>query len=160
MIRLKKVLVATDLSPLSEYAIQHGCELAKQFGAELHLLTVVTYPFSQFAKECQQDYGRSIEDCEAQHLAECEQRLRAISVAPLDETKVTRIAKQGFPVAEIVRYVQTHTTDLLILGTHGLTGLRHVLMGSVAEEIVRTAPCPVLTVRDQSHRHEAVTDGN
>ena len=58
MIRLNTILVATDLSPLSEIAVRHGCELAKQFGARVHLLTVVVYPFTDFAKECQKDYGR------------------------------------------------------------------------------------------------------
>lgn len=155
MIGIHRILVATDLSPLSECAVQDGCQLAKQFGAELHLLTVVSYPFSEFAQQCQQDYGKSIEDCEAEHYAHAEEQLRAIDVAPVDKARVTRVARKGFPIAEIQRYATTQKADLLILGTHGLTGFKHVFVGSVAEAIVRTAHCPVLTVRDHTHQYES-----
>lgn len=151
MIRLKTMLVATDLSPLSECAVRHGCELAKQFGAQLHLLTVASYPFSEFAQECQKDYGRSIDECETEYFTAAEKRLSKIDVTPLEESQVTKETIKGFPVAEILRYSKANSIDLLLLGTHGLTGLQHVFMGSVAEMIVRTAPCPVLTVRDSQH---------
>lgn len=157
MIRLKTILVATDLSPLSECAVQHGCELAKQFGADLHLLTVVSYPFSEFAQECQKDYGRSIDDCEAEHFAAAEKQLSQIDVSQLDESRVKRVTQKGFPIAEILRYAQASTADLLLVGTHGLTGLQHVFMGSVAEMIVRMAECPVLTVRDAQHHFVPVS---
>ncbi len=155
MISLKKILVATDLSPLSVCAVQHGCELARQFAAELHLVTVVSFPFSEFARECQKDYDRSIDECEAEHFAAAEAKLDEIDVAPLEESKVTRVAQKGFPVSEILSYARTQDVDLLVLGTHGLTGLQHVFMGSVAEQIVRSAPCPVLTVRDRAHQFVA-----
>ena len=153
MIRLNTILVATDLSPLSEFAVKHGCELAKQFGASVHLLTVVVYPFTDFAKECQKDYGRSIDDCEAEHFAAAEKQLSEINISPLDESQVTRCAVKGFPAEQIRQYAETKQADLLVLGTHGLTGLKHVFMGSVAEMIVRTAPCPVLTLRDPKHQY-------
>lgn len=152
MIQLKKILVPTDLSPLSQCAVAHGCELAKQFGAEVHLLTVTSYPFSEFAQECQADYGRSIDDCEAEFFAAAEKQLAQVDVAPLEESRVIRVAQKGFPVAEIQRYAQANHVDLLVLGTHGHTGLKHVFMGSIAETVVRTAPCPVLTVRDPEHQ--------
>lgn len=156
MIRLKTILVATDLSPLSECAVKHACELARQFRADLHLLTVASYPFSEFAQECQQDYERSIDDCEAEYFAAAETKLSEIDVGPLDESRVTRVTQKGFPIAEILRYAQTQKADLLVLGTHGLTGLQHVFMGSVAETILRTASCPVLTVRDAEHHFVAM----
>jgi universal stress protein A len=59
---------------------------------------------------------------------------------------------EGSPKAEIVRYARKQDIDLIVLATHGRTGLSHVLMGSVAESIVRTAPCPVLTVRPEGHQ--------
>lgn len=152
MIQLKTILVATDLSPLSECAVRHGCELAKQFGAQLRLLTVASYPFSEFAEECQKDYGRSIDECEAEYFTAAEERLSKIDVRPLDESQVTRETIKGFPIAEILRYAEGKNVDLLLLGTHGLTGLQHVFMGSVAEVIVRKATCPVLTVRDSQHQ--------
>jgi nucleotide-binding universal stress UspA family protein len=137
MIRLKTILVATDLSPLSECAVRHGCELAKQFAADLHLLTVASYPFSDFAQECQKDHGRSIDECEAEHFAAAEAQLSEIDVAPLHQSWVTRVTQKGFPIAEILRYAQANKADLLILGTHGLTGLQHIFMG--CDPVVRRA---------------------
>jgi nucleotide-binding universal stress UspA family protein len=152
MIGLRTILVATDLSSLSNCAVRYGCELAGPFRANVHLLTVVSYPFSEFVQECRKDYGRSIDEFEAQLYAAAETRLSEIDAVPLEESQVTRVVEQGFPVETILRYAESSQADLLVLGTHGLTGLKHVLMGSVAETIVRTASCPVLTVRDPVHQ--------
>jgi nucleotide-binding universal stress UspA family protein len=62
------------------------------------------------------------------------------------------IVEGGSPKVEIINYARTHNIDLIVLSTHGRTGLTHVIMGSVAESIVRTAPCPVLTMRPDGHQ--------
>lgn len=66
--------------------------------------------------------------------------------------KVVKAMVEGSPKVEIIGYARKHNIDLIVIATHGRTGLAHVLMGSVAESIVRTAPCPVLTVRPEGHQ--------
>ena len=68
-----------------------------------------------------------------------------------DLVNVVRHVDTGVPFLEVIRYAREHDIDLIVLGTHGRTGLVHMLMGSVAEKIVRKAPCPVLTVRPEGH---------
>jgi nucleotide-binding universal stress UspA family protein len=65
---------------------------------------------------------------------------------------VVKSVKVGSPIVEIVRYTREHEIDLIVIGTHGRTGLPHVLLGSVAENVVRKAGCPVLTVRAAGHQ--------
>ena len=66
--------------------------------------------------------------------------------------KMIRVVVEGSPKLEIIQYARDQNIDLIVLATHGRTGLRHVIMGSVAETVVRTAPCPVLTVRSEGHQ--------
>lgn len=157
MLDLKHIVVATDLSPLSLCAVRYGCQLAKQFNAHLDLLNVVSHPFSQFAMECRTDFEASFEDCERECREAAETALSEVSIDPLtDDSNITRIVLMGTPISEILQYAKQKNADLLIAGTHGHSGLTHVLMGSVAERIVRHAPCPVLTIRDPQHRFSSV----
>lgn len=151
MIQLKKIVVATDLSELSMCAVRHGCEIARQFGAELHLLTVSVYPFVDYIAQYEGIPCMSIDECEQELNDKCMERLNAVDVAPISDDSVVRIVKQGFIAEEVRKYCQHISADMLVAGTHGHTGLKHVLLGSIAEELVRTAPCPVLTVRDKAH---------
>jgi nucleotide-binding universal stress UspA family protein len=66
--------------------------------------------------------------------------------------KVVQAVVEGSPKAEIVRYARTHEIDVIVLATHGRSGLAHVIIGGVAGSVVRTAPCPVLAVRPEGHR--------
>ena len=68
---------------------------------------------------------------------------------------IVKVVRQGPPFLEIVRYAQEANIDLIVLGTHGRGGLAHMLLGSVAEKVVRKAPCPVLTVRHPEHEFVA-----
>ena len=148
MIDLKQIVVATDLSENSMHAVQYGCGLAAQFGAQIHLLHVVCYPFADFAEQCQKDYGRTFDDYQRDYEQAARDGLNRISIDPLtDSGNVTRVAQCGFPVSDISQYAGDTNSDLLILGTHGRTGVKHALMGSVCESVVRRAQCPVLTVR-------------
>ena len=139
------IVIATDLSDSSLRAVQYGCGLAGQFGAEVHLLHVVHYPYAEFAKACDQNFCSTFDEYEEQHAESAAQALSRVDVAPLSD--VTRVARSGFPVADIPRYADEVHADLLVLGTHGWTGLTHALMGSVCEAVVRRAKCPVLSVR-------------
>ena len=150
MIRIQRILVPTDFSEFSKHSIRYGCELARKFEAELHLLNVVEdiYPIIP-------EPGTPV-PINGEYLAGLkESSERAIQRIPGDELAqgltIKREVLSGTPFLEIIRYARKHEIDLIVLGTHGRSGLVHALMGSVAEKIVRKSPCPVLTVRPEGH---------
>ena len=150
MIKLKRVLCPTDFSEFSHKSVHYGCELAAAFGAELHLLHVLQdynavapatgESFAVFTDWLPQMTKHAKEEMARIPGPEWEPRLR-----------VERSTRVGGTVDEIVKYAKEHDIDLIVQSTHGRTGLTHFLMGSVAESIVRYAPCPVLTVRHPEH---------
>ena len=150
MIQLKRVLVPTDFSEFSRTALTYGCEFAAAFGAELHLLHVVQdvvglVPEPGLAFPPPGNYMAELQASAEQALA------RLPGIPGMEGLNVARATRQGAPFVEIIRYARESDVDLIVLGTHGRTGLAHVLLGSVAERVVRKAPCPVLTVRPSGH---------
>ena len=145
--KFQNIVVGTDLSPASLPAVTHACELAHQLGARLHIVHVAMLPFLDFIEQVQQDFEQTIEACEQQNIAIMQQKLLELDTAPLPADRATRVVLQGIPVTQVLQYVRSHAADLLILGTHGYTGLKHALMGSTAERLVRECSCPVLTFR-------------
>lgn len=144
MINLKTILVPSDFSECSDAAIRYGLELARRFDAKLHLLHVVMDPATQpWAAE-----GLSIPMLEsvAQWQKDAHQRLAA-SVPAADAGRATVVTTIATPYQEILRYAAENAVDLIVMGTHGRSGMSHMLLGSIAERVVRRAPCPVLTVR-------------
>ncbi|HWL09340.1 MAG TPA: universal stress protein [Planctomicrobium sp.] len=150
MIRLSKILVPTDFSEFSKHALQYGCELARRFGAELTLLHVVEDIYPLVADPgvmvgSTMDFVGDLQQSAEKGLA---------GFVPddwCDGLIVHRQVVVGVPFMEIVRCANEQQMDLIIVTTHGRTGLAHVLLGSVAEKIVRRSPCPVLTVRPEGH---------
>lgn len=151
MIELKRILLPTDFSEYSKTAINYACAFADQFGAELHLLHVLQdlvalVPEPELAIPPPGDYLKELQES-------CERALdQLLDPAWEAEHKVVRATRQGPPFLEIVRYAKEEDIDLIVIGTHGRSGLAHVLLGSVAERVVRKAPCPVLTVRPSDHQ--------
>jgi nucleotide-binding universal stress UspA family protein len=156
MIALTSVLVPTDFSDASETALLYAKAFARAFGASLHVLHVVQEPFSQpWAVEA---HGFALATMQEDWMREAKARIQTI-LAP-DEPGTYRaelVTVLGHPVVEILDYAASHAIDLIVMGTHGRGPLGHMLMGSVAERIVRKAPCPVLTVR-HSAREFVVPD--
>jgi len=148
MITLKKILVPTDFSECSEAAMRYGFELAHTFDATLHLLHVVEDPST--TPWGAEGFALSIGDVLRQFQDEARKRLRA-SVADSDRGRVVVFCPIAAPVPEILRYAQDQSVDLIVMGTHGRGPVAHALIGSVAERVVRRAPCPVLTVRQAQH---------
>ena len=147
MIRLNRVLVPTDFSEHSKSAVRYGCELASKFGADLHLLHVVEQLPVMYSEG-----AIFTPETEAELLAEATNLLdRTPEDIDVTSLKVTRATLQGHPLVEITRYAKENEIDLIVIGTHGRTGLVHMLLGSVAEKVVRKAPCPVLTVHHPEH---------
>ena len=142
---VKKILVPTDFSPPAAGAVEQAVMFANIYGASLTLFHVYGLPPPMV--DGADAYGKDVE----QALAEGAERSltalrdelrRRFPDAPVTETK----AVLGFAADEIVGEARRGDFDLIVMGTHGRTGFRHMLLGSVAERVVRTAPVPVLTV--------------
>ncbi|HZY86563.1 MAG TPA: universal stress protein [Gemmataceae bacterium] len=150
MIDLRRILVPTDFSKSSANALTYAAAFAEKFGAEILLLHVVqdlalfipeavlvapppAPPVEQFAAAARAALGRVIADL----------RPPGLTVRPE--------VVEGTPYEEIVRFARERDVDLIVIGTHGHTGLAHILLGGVTDKVVRRAPCPVLTVRHPEH---------
>lgn len=149
-IQIRRILLPTDFSPCSDAAVKYACELATRFDAQLHILhTLEIHP------SLTPEFGMGL--VLPQYLKESRAAADKLLAAVLDpkwaaDRTVVRTVVEGSPRVEIVRYAREHDIDLIVLSTHGRTGLPHVILGSVAENVVRTAPCPVLTVRPKGHQ--------
>jgi nucleotide-binding universal stress UspA family protein len=131
MIRVQKILYATDFSSYSNQAYFHAVALAENHGASLTVLFVLPSNWS----------GEDVEDRDYW-------RQQLEQIRPLDPgIRVRHVLLDGDPAAEIVRYAQEMNMDLIVMGTHGRTGLERLLMGSVAEKVMRQATCSVLVVK-------------
>ena len=146
MIAIKKILVATDFGPASETALGYGRALALQFNAGLHVLHVM----ESVAMTAATEYGFSGLPVEYQLEMEAAARKRTEEDRRLMNA-TAMVVRHNTPAAAIVEYARTNHIDLIVLGTHGRGALGHLFMGSVAERVVRTAPCPVLAVRNPEH---------
>jgi nucleotide-binding universal stress UspA family protein len=151
MIRIQHVLVATDFGEPSEAALDYGREVARAFGSTLHVLHVANSVSMQYGGEA---YSVVLPELQDEIEAAARQKLDA-ALSQEDRTilhaKPVVVAATG-KAAAIVDYASQHHIDLIVMGTHGGGFFSHVLMGSVAERVVRTAPCPVLTVHHPEHR--------
>jgi nucleotide-binding universal stress UspA family protein len=150
MIKMNKVLVATDFSDASQSALLYGREFARTFGAALHVLHVTENPVVWTgAESVGVDWVRVRADLEegAQNVLN-----RIVTAEDRVQLKaVTAVLSGNSPAFEIADYAKREGIDLIVMGTHGRGMVGHVLMGSVAEKVVRIAPCPVLTVRYPEH---------
>jgi nucleotide-binding universal stress UspA family protein len=143
MITLKKILCPIDHSECSYRALQYAISLALKDEAKLYLMHVVDsrpydteiYKFSSFKAE-NIDMQKIHADL-----------IKSLPEGTTDVLEVETIAVSGIPFHEIINAATEINVDLIVIGTHGRTGLSHVMLGSVAEKVVRKAPCPVLTVR-------------
>jgi len=147
MIQLKRILAPTDFSKYSDNALKYACAFAEQFKAELHLLYVVQDIVAGMPEPGM--FVPPLDNMMVELEKSGREQLQTRPPASL-ATKLTVIREvcHGSPFVEIVRYAKSHNIDLIVAGTHGRSGLAHVLLGSVAERIVRKAPCPVLTVKE------------
>jgi nucleotide-binding universal stress UspA family protein len=146
-IRIQRILLPTDFSPHSATATLYACELATKFEAEMHLLHTLEIhlaPTPEFVMGI--NLPQYIQESKA---AAVNALSRVLDPQWAASHKVVQAVVEGSPKVEIVRYARQEQIDLIVLATHGRTGLAHLLIGSVAENVVRTAPCPVLTVRPE-----------
>jgi nucleotide-binding universal stress UspA family protein len=143
----KKIVCPIDFSEYSSEIVAYAVSIAKKFDAELHLFHVIPNlnyftPYESFltpenlvaiekniGTEVDRDFGKIMEKI---------------------DIPVKKIIKTGVTFVEIIDYVKTEGIDLIVMGTHGRSGIEHILIGSVAEKVVRKAPCPVLTIRPKN----------
>ena len=147
MIQIRRILVPTDFSPHSRRALAWATTLARPFAAEIVILHVMEPPL---APAVPIGIGgaaiASITDEMRRYLGD---QLDELARADVPQgVNVRPSLREGRAFVEILAAVHDETVDLVVLGTHGYTGLRHVLLGSTAERVVRRSPVPVLTVRD------------
>ena len=147
MIPPKTVLVATDFSDASGLALIYARDLARRCGSALHLLHVVTD--ADVSPGTEALWGFS--EAEVQRRWVDEAKAKLAGLCPADEQTalpVRTTVEIGPPADGIVRYAGEHRIDLIVMGTRGRGAVQQLLLGSVAADVVRRAPCPVLTVRD------------
>ena len=146
----KNILVPTDLSENAEAAVDYACELASQLGATVHLLNVIGIP------------ALGVPELGVALTATMIDSLIADNQKALDELAARKrplasigqvVLKTGDARDMIDQTAEELGADLIVLGTHGRRGVSRVLLGSVAESVVRTAPCPVLTIRHKDAKH-------
>lgn len=152
MIDLKTILCPTDFSEASRPATDYALEFAKAFGAELHLLYVIEDPILYSPSFG----GYAPKPGELESFAQTGLE-NWILPDDLGDVTVAYRWVHGRAFAQILRDAAQHDIDLIVMGTHGRGFLPHLLMGSVAERVVRSAPCPVLTVRTTDFAYEALS---
>jgi universal stress protein A len=148
---IREILVPTDFSECARKALQYAIPLAKQHHANITLLHVtapVPYPGGEYV-------GPDYMTVETELRASSEKKLKQLAAAEVPHEITARcIAESGSAANAIVENATKIPADLIVISTHGHSGLKHVFLGSVAEHVVRRAPCPVLVVRE--HEREIV----
>jgi nucleotide-binding universal stress UspA family protein len=152
---IRKVLIPTDLSELSLAAMEYAASISETYGAEIYVLYVIEGdPHLAFPL-----VDRYSETALKDEIEEARKKLHAFVYWKMVElSDVTEVVRRGKASVEIPRFAHDEGIDLIIMATHGRTGLAHVLMGSVAEKVVRTSPVPVVTVKPKQLRSSLLTE--
>jgi universal stress protein A len=144
-IPLDRILVPTDFSEKARMALSYGVTLAERFGSTLHVLHVVEAVMD--VSPLPQEFGARDELDRAIVESAWDELNQLLPADDRKRLKVEFAIEWGVPFTEIIRYVRARQIELIAMGTHGSGDVKHLILGSVAENVVRTAPCPVLTVR-------------
>ena len=143
-IDVRRILVPVDFSKHAEAVVAWAAHLAEEHGSEIVLLHVYHLPveFQQMeGAYLPGDFWNSVKEDAKQQLESLGDQLRAQGLS------VTEITREGYPATVIEEEVERRQADMIVIGSRGRTGLKHMLLGSIAERVVQKAPCPVLTVK-------------
>lgn len=152
MLTLRHILVPLDFSACSEAALPYTASLARKYGAKVTLLHVI--PTQMYAVG-EADFWQLSDQVLTTLEQEARQKFAAVfSPAEREQLEVAEKVTQGVPFAEIIEEAKEQAVDLIVMATHGRAGVSHLILGSVTEQVVRQAPCPVLTVRPDAERVE------
>jgi nucleotide-binding universal stress UspA family protein len=144
MPEIRRIVCPVDFSEASEYALDYASDFASRLGARIdlvHVYQLPTYALPDGAVFTGADFENKLTGELQKQLDEITERTRKRGLET--ESQLLR----GVPHKEIVRFAQDQEADLVVMGTHGRAGIEHILLGSVAERVVRTSPIPVVTVR-------------
>jgi len=150
-IELKRILCPVDFSDNSLHALDYAIALAQSQGAELQLLHVVQPSLLSASMDpFLPEYDMTVME---NYMDACKRQLAELTDQVIEKShaQTTSELRTGTPFMEIVTAAREKESDLIVVGTHGRTGLAHAMIGSVAEKVVRKAPCPVLTVKHPEH---------
>jgi nucleotide-binding universal stress UspA family protein len=152
MVPVRRILFPTDFSEYADHAWSYALTFAQEFGAEVHLLHVVTPP-PRLAEAYAVNFDpeKMVQALAGEANATMDRMVEAAASWGLVFRREVRV---GVDFREIIDYAAKHDIDLIVMATHGRTGLAHALLGSVAERVVRKAPCPVLTVKHPALKFE------
>jgi len=147
--KIRRLMFATDFSPCSQEALAHARYLATELGAEVNVVHVFERPFFIEAGvshrlQLRHDVDQWIQEAKDEAKRRLESLANELRIKGLT---VTVAFREGIPFVEILKEADEWRADLIVMGTHGRTGVAHALIGSVAERVVERAPCAVLTVR-------------
>lgn len=153
MLALQDLLIARDFSPASDRALRHAMDLAARTGATLHVL---------YARILHREATEPVEDVSpAEGVDRVREELKqdaSVSAEAIETVSVQEEVRQDvYPAPSILNYISDAEVDMITLGTHGRRGPRRLMMGSVAEEVVRRAPCPVLTLRNEDGEGNSIS---
>ena len=148
ILHLKKILVPTDFSETSKKAVQYALRFAEQFGCEIALLYVVEPATPMIGAPLAVE---PFTDQDEFSMAEKDLAVLAVESHTNDAHSVTSFVRIGHAPNEITKTAKDLDVDLIIIARHGYTSWRQLCIGSTAERVVRTAPCPVLVVREKEH---------
>jgi universal stress protein A len=140
----KKIVCPVDFSEFTDEIVQYAVDIARKYDAELHLLHVIPNlnyftPYESFLTP--ENLVAIESNIEKEVAGDFDKILKKIGFP------VKTVIRTGVTFVEIIDYIREEKVDLVVMGTHGRSGLEHILIGSVAEKVVRKSPCPVLTVR-------------
>jgi universal stress protein A len=144
MSRFEKILVPIDFSDHSKAALETALEIAPAFGAKIHLLHCYQLQpgaISPYGIELPANYAGDIRDAAAIQLKEWQEEIST------DAVEIEGSLSSDFPSQAIALMAEELGSDLIVMGTRGLSGIKHLVLGSVAERTIRAAPCAVLTVK-------------
>lgn len=155
MSEIKRMLVPTDFSPTSDIAFHYALDMAARQHAMVHLLHVIDD--ASFATAYPDGFYVELPGLRKQLIDEATHRLEdmAARCAAVGVSATLEVAV-GRPARVVTDVARERGTDLIVMGTHGRSGFAHLVLGSVAERVVRVAPCAVLTVRDTSRTADMV----
>lgn len=146
MIAIKKLLFPTDFSTFAEYALGYAVAMAQEFNATLYMLYV-----EEILPYIPGDPERKFPDPSIVEQRAKDQMQSSIEKQSATTVQVKRFVARGIPADEIVEFAKSEGVDLIVMATHGRTGLKHMLLGSTTEKVVRKASCPVLSIRHPEH---------
>ncbi|MGA1868362.1 MAG: universal stress protein [bacterium] len=150
MLSIKKILIPVDGSGFSLEALRYASSFASEFNITVYLMTVIERQNGMYDVYAEQNFlierESDILDRINKRLEETEKTAKEMGI----QHTVT-VAECGIPYQKITEYATKNNIDLIVMGTHGRSGIAHFLIGSVTEKVIRTAPCPVLVVRKNIH---------